>query len=59
MMQDFKTSSGWKIHSTKKINFMPSTGHSDKCLMHKKNKNIENMVRNETSEVIELFHAPL
>ena len=57
---DYKTQGEWKIQLSMTINFISSKDSDEICTIHTKSNNIEVMMGNETSEIIEeLFETLL
>ena len=49
---NYKTQGEWKIHLTMSINFISSEDSDETRTMHTKSNNIENMMGNQTAEII-------
>ena len=59
MINDHRTQSEWKIQLTMQINFIFSEDSEETRTMHTKSHNIENLMGNETDEIIEILFESL
>ena len=60
MIDYFKVSGEWKINLTMAINFLSSRASNEKILMNSKSGNIEDVIDNDTDEIInDLFSSLL
>ena len=59
MINDHRTQSEWKIQLTIQISFIFSEDSEETRTMHTKSHNIENLMGNETDEIIEILFESL